>query len=493
MGIFGAKEKLGLVVSIYGYNGNIFPWMMLDKKSVYHTTGLIVDYGGKKYVVTTRTSLVSCNNICMYHKYYFGSEPVMQNNLEIAFQFIEQNIIILVSKNQTELLLNKSHILSECVNSDSITNGITCGFDITIKKFPIPSDTTKYNTIATNTIISNKSIKYNIDIYNLTYVGYGMYNDKYLPDNFLYEFSIKKTNLQGILGSVIYKETVPDALIGIIVKVVKGQIYVLPTRILAKIVSDFVNCANMSYGGFLEVKLDYEIDGDKMRIVSGSKLKTTKGNKMVKKNDIVDMVNGKKILVQNSQIFVEDDALKTNILLNVYFNLNLEYNSAMNITIIRKEKNIILPVLGSPIINIPMFTNQSYYYPKGIIPYVNICGIIIVELTHELIDILMTNKIQPNNEIFKMFFENDDYVIVTRILLIIDCENKQFVKKNSLPTLSKIIGSNKTNKIINFPFITMINSNPVSNLSDINNLSDTKMIICAGLKYDEQFDIIVFD
>ena len=59
MGALGSKEKLGQIGVIYGYNHNDFCWKSIDNRKVYCTTGLIINYNGLKYVITTRSKLIS--------------------------------------------------------------------------------------------------------------------------------------------------------------------------------------------------------------------------------------------------------------------------------------------------------------------------------------------------------------------------------------------------------------------------------------------------
>ena len=112
MGVIGSKEKLGQIAVIYGYSPNDFSWLQIDNRAIYQTSGLIITLNNKQYVLTTRSRLISCQNIIMYYCHFNDSEPIFRNNLQIIFQSIEYNIIILGTKGKNKLDFESSELIS---------------------------------------------------------------------------------------------------------------------------------------------------------------------------------------------------------------------------------------------------------------------------------------------------------------------------------------------------------------------------------------------
>ena len=72
-------------------------------------------------------------------------------------------------------------------------------------------------------------------------------------------------------------------------------------------------------------------------------------------------------------------------------------------------------------------TNQSFYKPTNMIPYVNLKKLIIVQLTHELLDIFFLKKMEPTNHILKKYI-NGSLDIKNKIFIIIDCLDDNLLK-----------------------------------------------------------------
>ena len=307
MGILGSKDKLSQIVILYGYNSNDFPWRDTKDKNIYHTTGLIIEYDSKKYVVTIRSNLISCKNIVMYHSYFNDSESILKNNLSILFQSIEYNIIILGTIGKNMLDLSKSKI----INEKNLSNFICQSYDICNNNFVIPKKKIEYYTIRMDIDLKPTIINYKTQIYNIFFIESFIFDETFLPKNFMYKFTVdeNKIKLNGMCGSIIFNKK--HELIGIITRIKNKILYVLPTKMLNKITTDF--CKNLSnptnYTGLLSFSFPYTINSG-IIITENYYLNTIAGKFLIKSNDNIISIGGNDIIILDDEVLIKDNDLK---------------------------------------------------------------------------------------------------------------------------------------------------------------------------------------
>lgn len=484
MGIVGSKEELGQIVVIYGYNQCDFGWKKMDGRSIYRTSGIIIDHYGKKYVVTTRTRLISCQSIVMYHCYFSGSEPIMRNDLQILFQSIEYNIIILGTSGFNELNLSMSEVLYGTFD----LKGIYPSIDITKKKYIRPSKKANYQTIKTDLDIESSTIKYDVHIFDAKFIGSVVYDQSYVPDTVLYKFFIpdKKDSLIGIYGSPIFNRK--HEMVGIVTKIEDNNLYVLPAKTLLILLNESIANLNIphNYCGPQIIPFIYQVLGENAYILEKCEILTTDGPFLLKPGDKIVSVGNNDILIENDKIMIFDHDLKEYIALDVYLRINLVNNTPIDIILNRKKKILNIKAIGTKMDNILTLTDQPYYYPKEFIPYVICNDIIIVQLTQELLDTMLHYKINLKNKIIDDFLENS--LLERDCLLLVDCLDEKLSKKYILPQL--VIGQRET---IACPYIVSINDVEVRKLDEFNTiLKKNKNKIKLTIKCyndEDQYDI----
>ena len=442
MGAVGSKEKLSQIVVVYGCNCKDFNWKDDDDRNVYHAGGTIINCGSKKYVITTRSRLIGCNNLVMYHSYFNENNAILRNDLYVIFQSMEYNIIILATIGKTELDLSVSEIISGEYNNTMIADS----YDILNKKLVIPTPRSHYYTTIMDLDLEAKAVKYRVDIYDAKFGKAFVFDQTFLPANYLYEFKIDKNNktpLFGIYGAVIYNKKLN--LIGMVTEVNNNILYVLPTKVLHKVVYDFINYYDNpgNYHGPRMLPFNFRIS--KKLDIKILKIDSAYNKKiMLKENDKILSINGKEVLV------------------------------------VKKNKNYDFEIPNIPYV-MPSFplTSQPYYFPKSVFPYLNINGIIIVELTHELIDMIVMHDIKLKNNLVADYLESKMNTYC-RYLIIIDCLNIGLAKEYNLPQWEL----DKKQNII-CPTIKTINQKLVSTLDDVQNnilqIADGKYNLQIGL------------
>lgn len=467
MGVLGSKEDLEQIVVIYGYNAKDLSWKESDNRSIYHTSGLIVNHNDKKYVISTRCKLISCQNIVMYYTNLEVSNSVLKNDLHILFQSIEYNIIILGTIDYEYLFFDKSILLSGTPKIDNTYPS----YDINNNnKYLKPSKKTTYYTTKID-INLDSNITYDIQLYNVKYLKSIIYDESYLPNIFMYKFEIvdNGNDLVGIYGSPVFN--IKHQLVGIVSKSIDKVLYILPTKSYLKIISYFINSISITVP--LDIPFSYQIVNKKAIINNNYHILTTTGSYDLQLNDILKSVNNEDIIIKNKQIMIYDSGFKDYLPLDVYFNTNLYPEMSMTINIIRDDKNIEINALPVPYNNILLLSNQPSYHPMHIIPFVNLSNLIIVQLTQELLDIMACHQITIRNRIIDQFMDN--LILERDCLLIIDCLDKNLINRYLLPEL--IIGRKKS---LDCPIIVSINKNKINKLDyliKMPHISNPKILI----------------
>lgn len=476
------------VVTIYGYNINDFSWLKISNNKIVHTCGFVMVYENKKYVITTRSRLSSCKNIIMYYT-SLDDRNIFKNELHILFQSIEFNIIILGSINRDCLDLMTSEIIFGKNNKNDINAFI---FENNFNDFTyFKPDRITYHINITNLKIKNSKYSYHNNIYKVTYIESIIYDDTYLPPNYFYKFKINlKKNITGICGTIIINEM--KEMIGMSSIYKNRELFVLPIKSLYKILSDFVHHRNnpKEYYGLLTLPLNLKSNKDHDNFIaincSDIELKTINGIKKIKKDDEIIKIDNKELLVDSMNIMILDKEYNINLLFDIYLRLNLKNNIPMDITIMRKNKIINYKIFGEYLNNyIFPITNQPYFNPHDIIPYIKLKNLIIVELTHELLDICFLYMKEIKNDHINSFIGDNDNGFQQH-LLIIDCLDKKYVKEFNLPSLDF---NRSHNNILS---LFSINNKNVTTLNDIINYSDKDNIILhVGYTKNNIFPLIL--
>lgn len=483
MGILGSKEQLGQIVTIFGHNANDFAWKESTNSTTYQTSGLIINCHDKKYVITTRSRLTGCKNIIMFHSYFDEKDTIMRNNLHILFQSIEYNIIILGTLGKNELDLALSELVSGGGNGVQLVDQ---SYKILVDKVPVmPTRRSHYYTIRFDVSLDSDKITYKTHIYDVKFIKSLIYNNTFLPENCMFEFNLLNTKhkLYGISGAVIFNKK--KILVGMVTKTESNNLYILPTTVLKKIVSDFTEFMDkpLEYAGPLMLPFKLRT-GKKMEAKIKELLQT---DTELEKNDKLVSIDGKELIFNDDNIFVIDNDYKNPIPIDLYIRFNFKQNSTIPVTIMRKKKLISTNIQPIPLRNtIFPLTTQPDYNPLNPIPFVNIKNCIIVEFTHELLDIMAFNKIEIVNDVITDFFDNFINKPVKHFF-IIDCLDKLAAKKYNLPQLVP----GKKHKV-NCPVLISINNEKITNLSDIEKIPTYgTCILKIGASYKEPQEIFL--
>lgn len=201
-----------------------------------------------------------------------------------------------------------------------------------------------------------------------------------------------------------------------------------------------------------------------------------------------------KVLHRKNKCVLRDANFNMDIPIHIYLSIYLQYGIAMKISINRKSKHMDYYCYGEPLSSyIFPLTSSPYFYPQPCIPYVNMRGYIVIEFTHELLDIMASKKINLHNNIIGTFIQTDNPT-KEHTLLVTDYIGKKIQNKN---IQQGIINSNfDRDQVIKCNNLISINGTNVNTLQDISNLYQENEISCQyvielGLSSTKTSQIII--
>ncbi|MEM3062207.1 MAG: hypothetical protein QW303_01485 [Nitrososphaerota archaeon] len=458
MDVLGSKRFLSDVVVIHGHHPNVYAWRNAEDDYIYPTSGLIVECCGNRYVVTTRSKIIDCDDIIMFHNYFNKEATITKQKLHILFQSIEYDLVVLGTRCMMKLdfgaskLINGKYIPDKKFGYNIMENDL----------FIVPTRKSKYRIIKMK--MDQKNRHYKVDICNAKFVGSIIYNEKYTPDDYIYMFEVPDMNkLNGFCGSIVTNSK--NKLVGLVLGVKEKRLYVKPTKTIRKALSDFVKFLDRQdkYCGIVDLPFRFGIaKKSEVRIIDVGE----KNGMQVKPGDLVHSIDGKPIFVRKGNIFIFDEVYKFNLPLDVYLHQNFDQECEIKVGIMRGDRNFRVTTKGVPhqSTSVPL-TFRPYYFPKPGISHIIISGLVIVELTHELIHIMLSNNIEITNSLIKKFFSNklEDF---GNYLLIIDCLDENLIKKYGFPKFDP----NLNGQLINCPQILSINKKKVGTIREASNV-----------------------
>ncbi len=479
------NKILNSVTVVYGYSSGDFSWKNNDDRKIFRTSGLIASIEGKKYVVTTREQMISCKTLIMYHLFKKNG-VLVKSYMHILFQSIENNLIILGSVGYNELILDKDNAVSTTLNQKEI--------EIILNKFK-GTNLDSHQTIPTNRSLYhiNKidlgntfdNIKYKYHTYDIKFNKQCIFDKSYLPKSLKYKFICQKNiNSVGTLGTVVY--SAKNKIIGITTHVGTNKIYVTPTTVIISMMRNFIDYFNdqQSYKGQSCFPFKLKNDESNNIIITVQKNKSNK-KVPVKNGDVLRTLNGYEIIVNDNEACLCVDS-KNIIPLDIYFRMKYQKDASYKLTISRGSKIIKFNLFLVSNTSELRLTDQTYYFPKDTIPHVNLFGLIVVKLSHELIDYLVKNGIIVRNYVIENIMNgaelNDD------ILIILDSTNELNCTTFNFPILTK------QTKPIDCPVLTSLNHQKISNLENLSNVklfTKGENILTLKLNQDSEIDLLV--
>ena len=451
----------------------------VENDFVHQISCVIIENNGSKYVISARKKIIQCKKIELYYC-KFG-QLIYKNDLQILFQSIETNIVILGTVGYDDLRLDLSELIKG--NIDNIDympfQSPTNIPSITIpNKFTMPKLKKKYyagmiDVNPVDEIVSNNN-------YEFKYKRSSIATNCYLPPIYMFEFELKKKKLimndfKDLYGTFIFDHNQKP--IGFITEIT-SEMYciVLPIRHVYKIINNFFDGINVDHSTkSLCSPISYTVrktPKSANMIIDSVYIDT---NINLKSKDRIISIDNKEIIIKGNEALVFDDEYDDCLPFDVYLGLNLNSYSMMNITIERKNKIISYDFPGVPIDTYRLsLTDQSEFYPTDPIPFINLGGLIIVQFTHELLDILAGNQIKLNSYVIDDFMASVDNKKINHLLILSNSSKK---KKTVSINMSSIGSYN----IIDCPILLKMNGTKVCTLVELNQLIKKRNTLTISL------------
>jgi hypothetical protein len=431
--------------TIYAYDLDVLTPLGINLRSpktdqtnqAYQASCAIIEHNSNKYVISCRTNIIWCKKIILI--YCKWGKVIYSNELHILFQSIETNLIILGTVGHDKLKLELSQEMAGRKDGDG--PGATTNLDIPammiIDKFTNPKMKKDYYANMVEIDLDHNT--YNQNIYQFKYLNSFATNHHYLPSIWMYEFGLTKkckANIAGLCGGLMYNQK--KKLIGLVTSHMaqSNSCAVLPVRHLYKIINIFFdrdNKANKldnlnnlnSYARSFCLPISYSIQKKK----GGKKhdlIITSSFVPELKPKDKIVGIDNKDISIEPSGASVYDDKYEEYIPFDIYVRLNFNPYSQMGMAVERNKKVVSCDLSGDPIENHMLWlTDQADFMPKDPIPFINLEGLIAVQLTHELIDIFASNSIKLHHRFIEKFMESADNKKINRVLVIADVSKKK--------------------------------------------------------------------
>ena len=452
MGVSESVEQLGQLVVLYGHNKKDFPWKDCEDHGEISVNGLIVKINDKQYVISVRSELIGCENIFMFHCYFIAPNIILCNDVHIIFQSADYNIVILGTKHCDHLDLSMSKIIFGQIKGDYI-----CPFYniLSDNKYTIPITFTNYKTAKLSTKIINNVTHFYVNLFAVKSDGPETFNVTFADSTYMYKFIQKGKSVipNNLNGCVIYNDNYK--MVGMVTGSFDKEFYVLPLKTLQKVAilfSNFVEKPNTFLGSpVLFMKENNFV------------VMTPEGPYKFKNMDGLIAVNENNITIINDKLHIFDpdfrDAIRLEIFIFQNFPIRLTFkrgNKLQTIDVIGwKKEHIVIPVSDMP-----------FFYPKQVIPHVNIRGIIVAQLTNELFS-LVTD--------FDKLIEDEN--IDGGMLMIIDCLDNDVAKKYKLPRIKK--GKQPKREVI---FLFEVNGRRIKRLGKLRKIMRNRKVANGQIK-----------
>lgn len=453
------------LITIFGDQMTIYDWLTIDEKvkGCYNVNGLIVhdNQTDMTVVVTSRAPLFGCKEITGYYFVFKdGKEYLFRMELTVAFTSLDFNLMILVTKNKkyfdysAGIMLNKSGIWTGILfDPYQLNNNVI----------------NEENTLSLVTLcikINSKKLEFSKTEIFLKDCEFIIKTNGYLPRSIYYHATLSNEYydvFDAIIGTAVFDQN--NTLFGLITCVKNdGIIEITPHTIVKKIITDYVfNYQEKNYNGLSIWNVDMNgnivTKNKRFKSVDNKFINITTGDKLI-------MINNYEVCSLQDTCYIFDEQLSQNVPIDIWVRIHIEPKKIIEISYVHKEDIITKKIFldSHDEITFPPLSASKPFFPSGLLEYININGLIITSLSHELLCIMYNNGIKINNDIV-----NNDNELNKKILLILDNVKKFY----GIPSIAEKIEKyrntmRKNKKEVNIYYIVSVNDVPVTTLEEIN-------------------------
>lgn len=465
------------IVCICASDKTPFQWMDNNIKKTINTCGIIIKYNNTQYIIASRNKIIYMKKITCYFPMATsdGKIVICKTMLDILYQSIEYDIVILVTRGLDYFNTNDLSFIIGHTNDQIVING----FDV---------NNIVYNTDFTNMLAVYVDISYekNIDITQTLELiirsEFVEYIDGYIPRNHIicYHNDLFVNNNNFGCQIIVDRDMNPH---GFIVNDIEYNainitaISMIHVELVMKCLYDELLGYNIfDYNGIACLPFEYNYklysNNNELRITKQTLIRCGDKNKKLFINDIIISINNLPIIITDNKPSVYDNRLDKYVRIEIYISSTLTPHSELQLHIKRKNNNINLICYPIKIKRFPL-SSINNFRPDNIIPYLIINDLVIVSLSHELLAMFYYNLINIADHFIN---QSDTYINNCTVLVVIDSIHDNYKDISKLPNFYQkecdiAHGINTSPIIYDIPFIYSINNSRVFTLNEAIHMS----------------------
>lgn len=459
------NSSLDKLVIIKGYDCTEFGWLKNHRDKSVQTVGIPLKLDDQIVYVSILEGLINCHDIYAFCGCRQTDGSLWRMELKIVYQFAAINLVILMPRYNDSCWVPVTPVKHTTTPVKITAN------DLFYLKCEIKQMVTAHNLELQQ---YGSNVKLIVETYDMTYVGPVIKPVSYLPENYYLTFSTHSLDENKIYGCPVFDQK--QNLIGIVTHTEhrgnSSLTYVLPSTMINCMLEDFFSTSQTSR------------DHSKNNFVTLS-VSTKQVVVLPIRNKILDTFDDTVMAIDDKDVrfldefpCIYDDTYDDYVPINVYAYLKCRTvnPTSMKITLSNRSKKTDIHLRDLPqhcdIFHLNRDTglldvsNRSMILPVTHLPYVKLSHLIIMQLTHEFLDIMAQNCVNLNNDIINGYLigEASD---LGQYLIIVDCDdNDAFAYKYDLPQLSKMINNSECREM-QFPLLLRVNDLAVDKLSDL--------------------------
>ncbi|CAH6419913.1 Hypothetical protein MVR_LOCUS4 [uncultured virus] len=408
------------------------------------------------------------------HDHSYTCPAVKVQVVKPLFQIRDYALALYGSIGKTEFDPSMGELISENYTPDmrcmafDILNHRSTGISL-----PIPVKKQTYYAVTASVSEIPKAIRLMAQrrdaVFDLSDIA--MYGEPGVPDLILHKFELVQRK-RNILDSVHWNGApvidLKGNFYGVSLQQDDGLLSVIPSKIVMQFVSDFVSFESQpeKYVGLIKPPFQYELANGRCLISSNCRVPVSETcTKLIKKGAQIQAINGLPIVTRNGVARVMDPDFGRHVDIDMYVRTTFDSMTPFTLTLSRDSKTLDIDVFGLPREEKLTGSDTLSYNPSGMFPHINYKGLIMVQLTHELLSIFETMDKNIDNELIRKACLDAPLIPLYPAVIIVDTLDADLAYHNNLPQMQ-----HNSKKKFDCPLVHKIDGTDVHTLADVQKL-----------------------
>ena len=408
------------IVAIIGSDCAVVPWYAPFQQpivcpQVTACTGIIITLSNNRYILAPAREILGYQSLLCFEATRKG---ILVHNVRIAYHQLAYDVAIFTSHNSTRLKkktsyfidsINTMHCMSTCDpgNIECVTSDLVC------------DDANKVAQFCQQLYYVDSSIRC------VCALGH-------MPASNICQVYIDMVHTTSNMhGAILQKH---GELFGMIIGISDGNYMAVPANIMHSILRKYIDSiGNTHVHDLPQCPFNYIVKSRQIIIDRGCNLKLSNSVRQLRKGDIINKIDDYTILEQdgNAMVYCDDSRIYT---LKNYIQLVKKHQQITELTITRIvgnsncQKKIAFDTYAR---NNAMKYSPMCGYSACAITFANMNGIIIAELSHELLHVFAKLNVTLTCQAVQDYFKTG--IGKAGIYLIVDCISQHLAQQYNLP------------------------------------------------------------